>query len=291
MTARHSPASSGLDTWLGDPIEDASEETFLLFSENFPSHNLGFVDSKSEEIELEISGRSLILRQSPGLLNSQRQGGTTGAVLWKITPLVGEWLASLPKVLQDENILDGESTVVELGCGITGLIGIMLAPKISTYILTDQGYVMRALRENIDANNLPRGRQPKNAQAKSLRESNLKAVALDWETDTPSSEGLGLRQNQSIDLVVVCDCVYNEYLISPLVQTLADICRLGSPKKPTAVLVAQQLRSETIFEQFLSALLEQFKVCRLQDQALPPSLQGGSGYVMHLALSKEPVSI
>lgn len=270
----------------GDPIEDAYEETFLLFSQDCPSHNLGFVDSRAGEIDLEVAGRTLTLKQSPDLLTSQRATGTTGAVLWKITPLVGEWLASDPAILQNAAILNSESTVVELGCGITGLIGILLAPQVASYVLTDQAYVMRALQHNITANvsaskPVRKGTKPRLAQPT--------AVSLDWEINTPSLEGLGLRPDQTIDLIVVCDCVYNEYLVKPLVEALVDTCRLNNASKRATVLVAQQLRSEAIFELFLATLLERFDVWRLTDEQLAAGLRTGSGYAVHLALLKVPL--
>lgn len=283
VAATHLMSLSGL---LGDPIEDAYEETFFLFSEGCPSHNLGFVDSRAGELDLEVAGRTLTLKQSPDLLTSQRDAGTTGAVLWKITPLIGEWLASKPAILQTTSILGRESTVVELGCGITGLIGILVAPEVSSYVLTDQAYVMRALHHNINANG------PTSSSArKAIRPhpTQPSAVPLDWEINKPSLEGLGLQPGQVIDLVVVCDCVYNEYLVKPLVETLVDVCRLNSAGKQAAVLVAQQLRSETIFELFLATLLERFDVWRLPDDHLAPGLRSGSGYAVHMALLKAQV--
>lgn len=280
------PHLLGFDRWLGPAIEDAYEETFLLFSESFPSHNLGFIDSKAAEIELELAGRTLTLKQSPTLLTSQREAGTTGAVLWKITPMVGEWLASMPAFLRDAKCLDSNSCVVEIGCGITGLIGIVVAPEVGTYVLTDQSYVMKVLQQNIAAN-LPTSRAAR--KGAKVHTSLPTAVPLDWEINTPSLDGLGLSPDQSIDLLVVCDCVYNDYLIKPLVRTLVDVCRLNTGEKQAAVLIAQQLRSENIFEEFLAALLEFFMVWRVTDDFLPIDLRAGTGYAVHLAVPKTRV--
>ena len=86
-------------------------------------------------MEIEIAGHDYIVRQSPGLLNSNRDEGTTGAVLWKITPLLANWLASIPDILSD--VLHNDAVVVELGCGVAGLIGLVLARMVDCYILTD----------------------------------------------------------------------------------------------------------------------------------------------------------
>lgn len=55
------------------------EETFDLFSQDLPSQNLGFVDSKSHVLELTVGGHDLTIHQSPAILSSNRAGGTTGA--------------------------------------------------------------------------------------------------------------------------------------------------------------------------------------------------------------------
>ena len=54
-------------------------ESFLLFSRVMPSHNLGFVDPKAKTLDLTISGRDFVIHQSPAILTSHRDEGTTGA--------------------------------------------------------------------------------------------------------------------------------------------------------------------------------------------------------------------
>lgn len=54
-------------------------ESFLLFSQSRPSQNLGFLDSKSTVLQVEVAGRDLSINQSPTLLATNRKGGTTGA--------------------------------------------------------------------------------------------------------------------------------------------------------------------------------------------------------------------
>ena len=51
----------------------------MLFSQSIPSQNLGFIDSKATSINITIGGRDLIVHQSPTILSSTRDGGTTGA--------------------------------------------------------------------------------------------------------------------------------------------------------------------------------------------------------------------
>ncbi|KIX96175.1 uncharacterized protein Z520_07953 [Fonsecaea multimorphosa CBS 102226] len=284
--------SQSLLAALGRPIEDAGEETFLLFSRDIPSNNLGFVDPKADSLEIEIAGHDYILQQSPGLLHSNRQEGTTGAVIWKITPLLAAWLMSLPPILS--GVLHDTAVVVELGCGVTGLLGLVLSRLVQCYVLTDQPYVVKYLRENIAANSTSaKGKKNhrKRPNEKTVaQEECLKILPLDWEADSVANLKSAIPPGAVIDLLVLCDCVYNEYLISPLVQTCVDACRLtSSATKSTMVLVAQQLRSDTVCELFLAALMQEFNVWRIPDQELSSQLRSDSGYVVHLATLKDEV--
>ncbi|KAG5969866.1 hypothetical protein E4U55_001948, partial [Claviceps digitariae] len=60
-------------------IEDADEETFLLYSNDIRSQNLGFVDATAQSVEVHLAGRDVTILQSPTVLASTRAGGTTGA--------------------------------------------------------------------------------------------------------------------------------------------------------------------------------------------------------------------
>lgn len=54
-------------------------EAFLLFSQDIPTANLGFIDSRATTLEVAIRGNEYTIHQSPTLLSSSRAGGTTGA--------------------------------------------------------------------------------------------------------------------------------------------------------------------------------------------------------------------
>ncbi|KAK5453370.1 Ribosomal protein lysine methyltransferase [Exophiala xenobiotica] len=282
-------ASQKLYDVLGPPIEDATEETFALFSQDIPSNNLGFMDSKRDVIEIEVSGHEYGLRQSPGLLTSNRKGGTTGAVLWKVTPLLATWLSSFPALLSRIEVLHADATVVELGCGSAGLVGLVLSRRVKRYVLTDQEYVMKYLRENILANMSTSNHhsKPTKRRGKSnppVLEESLKTMPLDWETDSAQNLNSVIAPEESIDLLLLCDCVYNDYLVEPLVQMCADICQLRpSSPKATVVMVAQQLRSDSNFELFLDRLMQEFHVWRTPDESISTELRSTSGYVVHLA--------
>jgi Lysine methyltransferase len=255
-------------------------EIFLLFTQEIPSQNLGFVDSAATELDIDVGKRTYTIQQSPGLLKSDRDAGTTGAVLWKVTPMVASWLSSSDNFLWGSGWLRPDSTVVELGCGISGLIALSLAPSLTSgfYALTDQAYVMKRLHQNIIRN------QTRQHPGKFPRQRlQIRTLPLDWETDAVSNVRTLLGKDRDIDLVVACDCIYNEYLIRPFVSTCASLCalRAGGPTQ-TGVLVAQQLRSEAVLQMWLEEMLKLFSVFRVSSRLLSDELT--KGYALHLAI-------
>ncbi|KZF25411.1 hypothetical protein L228DRAFT_265880 [Xylona heveae TC161] len=297
---------------LGAQWEDPDEESFFLFSHPIPSQNLGFVDPDASSLELTVAGRDLTILQSPTILSSNRSGGTTGAVVWKISPLFADWIASPQNILFQTSLLDAKSNVLELGCGISGVVGLALAPFIGTYVATDQAYVLKLLNQNIEENTeassrptkAPKKRpQPKPSKhSVSPRDSKtpqkkVKTMSLDWELDEFSglSEILGQSnpnaldsdQRTGLDAVIACDCIYNEALVEPLVRTCAEVCSLrqdGSTLAPTLCIVAQQLRSPDVFEAWAACFDRYFNVWRVPDELLTDGLKMGSGYVVHLGI-------
>ena len=282
---------------LGEEINDPEEETFLLFSQDLPSQNLGFVDAKATSFDITISGRDLNIIQSPGLLSSNRIEGTTGAVVWKITPLFAEWIALEENVLFQSSILDRQSTVLELGCGISGIVAIASSPRVGKYIATDQEYVFKWLKPNIQ-NNVPkpktfdkvkhRGKIPES----SLISDNILIMALDWELSSISGlpKLIGFNSgdnNHGINAVIACDCIYNEALIEPMVRTCAEICQLPSLEKATVCIIAQQLRSDIVFGAWLVAFHKRFRVWRVPDDLAIEGLREGSGFVIHVGILRE----
>ncbi|KAF4268603.1 hypothetical protein KXW39_009280 [Aspergillus fumigatus] len=312
---------------VGEEVEDAEEESFLLFARDIPSANLGFVDSRAPTVDVTIHGQDYSISQSPTLLSSSRAGGTTGAVLWKITPAFTEWIADSPSnPLWKHSLLTSSSTVVELGCGISGLIALALGPSIRHYVATDQEYVHRLFRENIENNSAAtptttkaqtKGKSKKRATGhqKPPRKqdeqgsSNITFAALDWELDVPASlkDSIGLKgdddhdcddeegDDKGFDLLLSCDCIYNEALVAPFVRTCADFCRLRpvhaagrrASWPPTICIIAQQQRSPDVFEAWLRETLRVFRVWRLSDEALGEGLRSGTGYVVHLLLLRD----
>ncbi|KAF3407349.1 Diaminohydroxyphosphoribosylamino-pyrimidine deaminase [Talaromyces pinophilus] len=321
---------------IGEEVVDAEEESFLLFSRSTPSNNLGFLDSRATTIDLTINSHDYTIHQSPTLLSSTRDGGTTGAVLWKITPLFASWISSVssnPFWRSGQMLKGGEAAVIELGCGISGLVALTLAPLVRKYVATDQEYVRRFFRQNIDENRhiTAAAASSKKGSSKKARaaatggggtkrgkdtpnSSNIEFIPLDWEIDVPRNETLhadDTTDEAGFDLVVSCDCIYNEALIPSFVRTCADICLLRSAvnkpsnegeekKNPTIAIIAQQQRSPDVFEAWLKETLRHFRVWRVEKFDVSPSsasageggggssgLGDGSGYMVHVLVLRD----
>jgi hypothetical protein len=193
--------------------------------------------------------------------------------------------------------------VIELGCGISGIIGLALAPRIQSYVLTDQDYVMKLLNENLRENqqNMSSGKgrkstpKPKRGSVSApapKAESNITARPLDWETDEVTASLTGSTSSHDFDAVIACDCIYNDALIEPLVQTCVNVCKMRPSdtaedrQKPTVCIVAQQLRSAEVFEAWLKAFSKAFHVWRVPDESLIDGLKSDSGFVIHIGILK-----
>ncbi|KAI3338632.1 hypothetical protein F4824DRAFT_488379 [Ustulina deusta] len=295
---------------LGPEIQDPEEgtlrgsvKTFLLFSQEIPSQNLGFVDSQATVIDLIIGGKDYTIHQSPTILN--RPGSTTGAVIWKITPLVASWLSSLDNLLWKTGALSSSSSVLELGCGISGLVGLALSPLVSRYVLTDQTYVARLIEKNLEENLVPqRGLASRKRRGKSSSTANpnkLRFTALDWELDEVTTSLTGSPEVSSFDAVIACDCIYNDTLIKPLVQTCADVCSLRQRSHeadaqsneivtPALCIVAQQLRDPEIFEGWIKEFSKHFRVWRVPEEMLSKELRANTGFVVHIGVLQNAVA-
>lgn len=235
------------------------------------------------------------------------------AVIWRVTPLFAEWISSPTNVLFRQEVLTQDSTVLELGCGISGIVALILAPKIGRYIATDQNYVLKLLKKNLAENTntsaqssaIPArpssrhaGRSKSQVNQLSWTNRAIETMALDWELNSLSALPDILKLSSSptsgmIDAIIACDCIYNEALIDPFVRTCAELCRLSCGAtlsgKPTVCIVAQQLRSPTVFESWLLAFNTAFRVWRVPDELLTKDYKETSGFVLHMGLLREHV--
>lgn len=237
-------------------------------------------------------------------------------MVWKITPLVAEYLASADGILRASGVLGPSARVLELGCGVSALVGLVLAPAVASYVLTDQPYVARLVERNISENlavpavpaaPAPRRKGKTSSSSRTTTPApNLRFAPLDWELDEVSpgllggDEGPGNSGSDGggFDVVIACDCIYNEALIKPLVQTCADVCALRKKKiggekaaaaavaenNPTVCVVAQQLRDPDVLETWLREFLRRFQVWRVPHDALSGALRSNPGFVIHIGV-------
>ncbi|KAK1596446.1 uncharacterized protein LY79DRAFT_65078 [Colletotrichum navitas] len=338
-------AVKALISSLEDEILDPEEETFFLFSHEFRSSNLGMIDPKAAELSLTIAGRDFTIHQSPTILSSTRAGGTTGAVLWKVTPLFATYLSSPSSLFNP--IFRSSSTILELGCGISPLTALLLAPRVSRYVLTDQPYVARIIQQNLEANPLPESTSSSSSKPSSFSSRRKRASAanpsssssgpgqdaradspgviafrpFDWELDTPDPSLTGSPAARSFDALICCDCIYNEALVGPLVSATADLAHLRlrdqedhayardaagatgdhhnhysasstttmttDRSEPCVCIVAQQLRSPDVFEEWARAFHRDFRVWRVPSALLPEGLRIESEFVVHVGILRE----
>ncbi|KAK8059897.1 S-adenosylmethionine-dependent methyltransferase [Apiospora saccharicola] len=284
---------------LGPEVEDADEETFLLFSQEIPSQNLGFVDARASSLDLTVAGKDYVIHQSPAVLSSNRAGGTTGAVLWKVTPMFADWIASPGNPLWKTGVLAPTSAVIELGCGISGLTGMVLAQLVARYVLTDQPYVSKWIDTNLAENaaNLSAAgaatTRRRGKAAAAAPSGNVAFAPLDWELDEVTARLTGSDAIKSFDTVIACDCIYNDALIRPLVQTCVDVCKLRrtdaeegpqQSQEPAICIVAQQLRDPEIFEGWAKEFHKHFRTWRMPESHLSDALRGNAGFVIHVGI-------
>lgn len=167
--------------------------------------------------------------------------------------------------------------------------------------------MFKTLKLNLEEN-LPKPKSPEAGQRRkrkpraqplaNLSSTNIKIVHLDWESSLISPilldscfSGPNFPQDTSLDLILACDCIFNEALIGPFVRTCADLCRLpraeSSPR--TVCIIAQQLRSNMVFEAWLFAFHQKFRVWRVPDEKLHEGMRGSSGFVIHIGLLRDSV--
>ncbi|KAF7198297.1 Ribosomal lysine N-methyltransferase 5 [Pseudocercospora fuligena] len=267
-------------------------ETFDLFSQSIPSQDLGMLDAKRNILEVSIAGRDFEIAQSPGLLQSQRDGGTTGAAVWQSTFRFAEWLASPENVLWQSGLLNAETTTLELGCGIAGLVPGVLNGKVRRTVSTDQTYILKTLKENLANNNIAsQSFKAKAGKKHASPSSQVDIFSLDWEKDDVGSV---MRENgldSGVNVLLACDCIYNYALIEPFIQTCKDICSLRTSKDqslfPTAVVIVQQLRQPEVFEQWLTTFHNSFQTWRIPSGLLSPGLKDDSGFAVHVGLLRQ----
>jgi hypothetical protein len=196
-------------------------------------------------------------------------------------------------ILSQYGFVSADSSVLELGAGIAGIVPVTLAPLVRQYIATDQLYALKLLKENIDQNtvSLQVGSKSKKASSKKQPTCNVQVLSLDWETDHVESFLKTNGAADGVDVVIGCDCIYNYALIKPFVQTCLDVCQSRVGERPTVCVIAQQLRQPDVFEEWLEEFNKYFTTWRLSDDVLTVPLRENSGFVVHVGMLRSATTV
>ena len=233
------------------------------------------------------------------------------SVVWKITPLFADWMTSSANPLFGCGILHRGSNLLELGCGCSGILAMTLAPRVDRYIASDQNYVMKLLKENLDQNSNAREEKGPSSGSRSRRHDEgrktsrlssskplISTLTLDWEHDRIVHGTLFCEESavgrRGLDAVIACDCIYNQALIDPLVQTCVDACNLRTctstpdeTRPPTICIIAQQLRSPDVFQAWLTVFHASFRTWSIPNELLTDQIKSGSGFVVHVGILRD----
>ncbi|KAH8990700.1 putative methyltransferase-domain-containing protein [Lactarius hatsudake] len=169
-----------------------------------------------------------VLLQDKTALRSR--SGDTGSVLWKTS------VEFLSLVLQQRHFPErrrslfdygklSQAHVLELGAG-TGLLALALSPFVRKYTATDIPALVPLLRKNVLS-------------------ASVTVTALDWTL--PALRQVDMGSTDTLDVLLVVDCVYHPALIRPLLTTLTA---LATPQRTVAVVVVE-LRAEDVLREFL----------------------------------------
>lgn len=126
--------------------------------------------------------------------------------------------------------------VLELGGG-TGVLSTLLAPCVKSWTVTDISELLPLIQKNHHKNN------------KRIANANVQFAELDWTWTTQQFQKNAKQiANHRYDLVFAVDCLYNEALVQPFVNSLNRLnCKY--------VLVVSELRSAQVMQLFLETWL------------------------------------
>ncbi|KAH0836419.1 hypothetical protein J3R83DRAFT_8021 [Lanmaoa asiatica] len=215
-------------------------------------------DSLTRVVEIEIT-------QDPTALRSRN--GDTGSVVWRASTELAKAVLQQhffpPKLPIFNRDRLAESHCLELGAG-TGLLGLVLAPLLRTYTMTDIRPLLSLIRKNISLNS-PGWHDGSPGDSK----SNVTIEELDWLalTSLPSGTArarycpvpkvtsvleLESTDHDAWDVVFAVDCIYNLSLLLALVNTIDAVSTAGR----TWVFVVAELRQEDVLREFLDLWLK-----------------------------------
>ncbi|KAI9639572.1 uncharacterized protein MKK02DRAFT_39888 [Dioszegia hungarica] len=219
--------------------------------------------------------------------------GDTGSVLWRSSLHLARHILtqhtfptpSVIPLLSPDKLKSAR--ILELGSG-TGLLGVLLSPLCSSYVASDRFENLRLIQRNIELNGLGDSKSGQSGRAgasKAARgavtaaESALEVREVDWVEASGArrkreASGKVAQDSESdgeepFDLILAVDCIFNESLVQPLVDTFARYCSEGGR---TMVWVVIELRSSDVLTLFMDTWLNDpagpWTIIRLSEEAM-----------------------
>ncbi|WVR04250.1 hypothetical protein IAU60_001250 [Kwoniella sp. DSM 27419] len=216
------------------------------------------------------------IMQDLGALKGRK--GDTGSVLWRSSLHLARLLltqhyypSSAAVTLLDPASL-AQCNVLELGAG-TGLLAVLLSRICGSYTASDRLENLKLVKKNLELNKIAvgddqlggMGKLPSSPKA-STAKGKVKDVAgrgvnleeIDWvavseEKKRHSALWSTPDTRHQYELVIAVDCIYNEHLVQPLVDTLGRYCPRGGR---TVVWVVVELRSADVLTLFLERWMD-----------------------------------
>lgn len=143
-----------------------------------------------------------------------------------------------------------QASVIELGSG-TGVLPVLLSQLVRQYIATDQENLLPLVTKNIKKN------------ADRTAGATVNVAELDWTWSGKQLQRMWPAGELSCDLLLAVDCLFNESLVKPFVDTLNRI-------DAKVVVVVSELRSADVLRLFLQEWLQSgtwqvWRACRWSD--------------------------
>nr|KIR84191.1 hypothetical protein I308_05606 [Cryptococcus tetragattii IND107] len=232
---------------------------------------------KKKDVEENKGMQSVDVRLQQDLTALKGRKGDTGSVLWRSSLYLARHILSqyYHPSAHDTSLLDPSllksCRILELGCG-TGLLAVLLSRICGQYTASDRLENLKLVQRNIELNDLTVGDNKTNSLTspqKSVRLEEIDWVQVSEDCKKQNSRLESKRNHEEYDLVLAVDCIYNEALVPPLIDTFARYCPVGGR---TMVWVVVELRSAEVMTTFLDSWLQDpsgpWTIVRLGENAM-----------------------